>query len=77
MIKSEIVKGLLIGAGYITGVALILVGFLAYLCIGDCRNELLTAGICIGGLGIGGLTCHQMDKLSKKYPRRSGNFYED
>lgn len=74
---KEMIAGALIGTGYIVGIALILVGFAAYLCIADTTNELLNAAICVSGLGLGGLICHHSDKLAKKYPRWSGNSYED
>ena len=77
MTRTEMLAGVLIGIGYIFGIALILSGLVAFLCIADTENELLNAVICIGGLGMGGLICHLSDKLTKKYPRWSCSSYED
>ena len=77
MRRKEMLAGLVIGIGYMFGIAFILIGFLAYLCIADTSNELLNALICVCGLGLGGMVCYLSDKLAKKYPRWSGNSYED
>lgn len=53
-------------------VVMIITGFVAYLCVAECENMLITSCICIVGMFGGGIMYHISEQLSK---RTRGHYY--